>query len=46
MIIMIIVMIIMIIIVIFGSYFTVPQKGYAKRGCNRQVTQQTLLSHF
>ena len=26
--------------------FTVPQKGYAKRGSNRQITKTTLLRHF
>ena len=26
--------------------FTVPQKGYAKRGSNRQITKKSLLSHF
>ena len=28
------------------TYFTVPQKGYANRGSNRQITKTTLLSHF
>ena len=26
--------------------FTVPQKGYRRRGSNRQITQTSLLSHL
>ena len=26
--------------------FTVPQKGYAKRGPNRQITKKSCLSHL
>ena len=28
-----------------GPDFTVPQKGYAKRGSNRQITKTPCLSH-
>ena len=28
------------------TMFTVPQKGYAKRGSNCQITKKSLFSHF